>query len=60
MSQRISKILEQWSLREPALTSVYYTHTLVENGSMKCYMRVGKRKIEFNPELINLLSDPAL
>ena len=60
MSQRISKILEQWSLREPALTSVYYTHTLVENDSMKCYMRVGKRKIEYNPELINLLSDPAL
>lgn len=60
MSDRISKILEQWSLREPALTSIYYTHKLEENNRMGCYMRVGKRKIEYNPELINFLSDPAL
>lgn len=60
MSDRISKILEQWSLREPAITSIYYTHKLEENNNMKCQMRVGKRKIEYNPELVNLLSDPAL
>ncbi len=60
MSDRISKILEQWSLREPALISVYYTHQLEVNNSMKCTMRVGKRKIEYNPARVNLLSDPAL
>lgn len=60
MEDRISRILEQWSLREPGLLSIYYTHQLEENKLMDCCIRVGKRRIEFNPDALEGISDEAL
>lgn len=52
MEERISKIIEYWSIREPGLLSVYYTHKLEENNNMSCCFRIGRGLIEFNSSLL--------
>ena len=60
MRARINHILEQWALVEPALFRVMCLHVLVENGSMPCALRTGRRTLEYNPAFIREMSDQAL
>ena len=60
MNDRITAIVERWFLQEPALFSAVCTHDFTENPNITCPMRIGRRKIEFNPELCNDLNDGQL
>ena len=60
MRERISDILEGWYLREPALFQVLCAHDIAENASMPCPVRSGRRRIEYNPDLVREMSDAAL
>lgn len=48
----ISKIVDKWFLYEPLFFNVYCTHKLEENCEMKCAFRTGKRRLEYNPNLL--------
>ena len=45
---------------EPALFAVTCTHSLVENVQMKCPLRSGKQRIEYNPALLKSFTDQKL
>lgn len=60
IKERITHIVERWWLTEPAFFAVYCSHSLTENGQMKCVMRTGERRIEYNPALAEELNDEAL
>lgn len=60
MDSRIKKIFDKWYLTEPALLMTVLAHELVLNANMSCPFRCGRGKIEYNPELINKLSDSQL
>ena len=49
---QISKVVDNWFLYEPLLFNVYCTHKLEENTEIKCSFRTGKRRIEYNPKLL--------
>lgn len=51
----ITKIAENWFLREPLLFGVYCTHKLTENSRMKIPFRCGKMRIECNPNILATL-----
>ena len=57
---RIRQIVEQWFLTEPMLFAVYHTHRLTMDPKLRCPMRTGKGRIEYNPTLIDALSDDQL
>ena len=57
---RIRQIVEQWFLTEPMLFAVYHTHRLTTDPKLRCPMRTGKGRIEYNPTLIDALSDDQL
>lgn len=57
---RIRQIVEQWFLTEPVLFAVYHTHRLTMDPKLRCPMRTGKGRIEYNPTLIDALSDDQL
>ena len=57
---RIRQIVEQWFLTEPVLFAVYHTHRLTMDPKLRCPMRTGKGRIEYNPTLIETLSDDLL
>ena len=57
---RIRQIVEQWFLTEPMLFAVYHTHRLTMDPKLRCPMRTGKGRIEYNPTLIDALSDDLL
>ena len=60
MQERYSNILEQWFIMEPPLFQVLCVHELVANTQMKCPLRSGRRKLEYNPEIVMEMSDEAL
>ena len=60
MQERYSHILEQWFIMEPPLFQVLCVHELVANTQMKCPLRSGRRKLEYNPEIVVEMSDDAL
>ena len=60
MQERYSNILEQWFIMEPPLFQVLCVHELVANTQMKCPLRSGRRKLEYNPEIVVEMSDDAL
>ena len=60
MQERYSYILEQWFIMEPPLFQVLCIHELVPNTRMKCPLRSGRRKLEYNPEIVDEMSDEAL
>ena len=49
---QISRVVDNWFLYEPLLFNVYCTHKLEENTEIKCPFRTGKRRIEYNPKLL--------
>lgn len=53
VKEQISSVVDKWFLYEPLLFNVYCTHKLEENTKIKCPFRTGKRRIEYNPELLN-------
>ena len=60
MRDRITRIIEGWYIVEPALFQVICTHDLVENPSMACPVRTGRRRVEYNPAFIREMSDEGL
>ena len=57
MDERIRHLAQLWYLEEPALFTILCTHNIEENESIKCPVRCGKGKIEYNPCLVSSLSD---
>lgn len=60
MQERYSNILEQWFLVEPPLFQVLCIHELVPNSRISCPLRSGRKKLEYNPEIVAEMSDEAL
>ena len=60
MKERITSLLERWFISDPALFQTLCTHSIDENTSMKCPVRSGQRKVEYNPEWVAEMSDAAL
>lgn len=60
MEERYSHILEQWFIMEPPLFQVLCIHELVANDQMACPLRSGRKKLEYNPLIVNEMSDTAL
>ena len=58
--ERFRHLAEQWFLSEPAFFAVYCTHKLVMTPNINCTVRTGKGRIEYNPTLVDSLSDNAL
>ena len=60
MKERITQILEHWFLQEPALFQVVCSHELTPNQQMSCPVRSGKRRIEYNPDYLEQMTDQGL
>lgn len=60
MIRRIEKILERWFILEPPLFQVLCLHELTPNDAMECPLRSGKRRLEYNPSILEKMSDAAL
>ena len=60
MRDRITHILENWFLADPALFQVLCIHDIVENTRMACPVRSGARRLEYNPVWLREMGDDAL
>ena len=60
MQERYTHILERWFITEPPLFSVLCLHELVQNTRMSCPLRSGRKKLEYNPEIVREMSDDGL
>ena len=60
MVHRIEKILERWFILEPPLFQVLCLHELKAEDSITCPVRSGRRRIEYNPDLLGKMTDAAL
>lgn len=52
MDELLRKISQQWFLREPAYFALYCTLCTEPNKRMSCPLRVGKGRLEYNPDLL--------
>ena len=52
--------MEQWFILEPPLFQVLCIHELAQNTQMACPLRCGKKKLEYNPDIVREMSDEAL
>lgn len=57
IKQRLKNITEFWFLTEPLLFAAYCTHELIANNQIKIPIRTGQRRIEYNPNIIEEISD---
>ena len=60
MQERYTHILERGFITEPPLFQVLCIHELVQNTHMCCPLRSGRKKLEYNPEIVREMSDDAL
>lgn len=60
MNERFEKIIERWFVQEPALFVVLCSHELVPNDRIKCAVRSGCGRVEYNPGFVQEMSDQAL
>lgn len=60
MQERYTHILERWFITEPPLFSVLCLHELVQNAQMSCPLRSGRKKLEYNPNIVREMSDDGL
>lgn len=60
LKDRITRTLEHWFISEPALFQVLCSHELVENHSIACPVRCGRRRVEYNPHALENMSDEGL
>ena len=58
--ERIQQEIEQWFLTEPVFFNVYCSHRLVMNANMLCPLRSGKGRIEYNPAIIETMTESRL
>ena len=58
--ERIQKEIEQWFLTEPVFFTVYCSHRLAMNANMLCPLRSGKGRIEYNPAIIETMTESRL
>lgn len=59
-ADRIGEVAQRWFLIEPLLFSMYCTQVLTENTALHVPLRTGRGKIEYNPELIEAMTDREL
>ena len=52
VDERVRKVAEKWFLTEQALFAIYCTHELKANKECKTPFRVGKGRLEYNPDLV--------
>ena len=57
---RINKAVERLFVKEPALFAVICSHEIVANDRMRCPVRSGCGRIEYNPGFVKEMSDTAL
>lgn len=57
VKEAIGRVVDKWFLYEPLVFNVYCTHKLQENIEIKTPFRTGKRRIEYNPALLENRSD---
>ncbi|MCR5607424.1 MAG: VWA-like domain-containing protein [Treponema sp.] len=60
LEERITAIAEKWFLTEPMIFAVYCTHKLLVNNIMTVPIRCGRMRIEYNPNLLNEVTDIVL
>ncbi len=60
MVRRIEKILERWFILEPPLFQVLCLHELAPETSITCPLRSGRKRLEYNPDLLVKMTDAAL
>lgn len=60
MKGRFEKIIERWFVQEPALFVILCSHELVPNDRIKCAIRSGCGRVEYNPAFVREMSDLAL
>ena len=60
MQERYTHILERWFITEPPLFSVLCLHELVQNTQISCPLRSGRKKLEYNPDIVREMSDDGL
>lgn len=53
----LQKISTEWFLFEPALFAAFFSHTLVANPKMQGLFRVGKMRVEYNPQILALQTE---
>jgi predicted metal-dependent peptidase len=59
VSERISKVTQQWFLTEPLLFGAWTTHQISSNKNIDT-IRVGRGKVEYNPGFLEAISDKTL
>lgn len=55
--QRLKHIAETWYLTEPLYFGIYCTHQLTENTQMPVALRTGHGRVEYNPQVLDTLSN---
>ena len=60
MNARLEKIIERWFVQEPALFVILCSHELVPNINIRCPLRSGCGRVEYNPAFVDEMSDRAL
>ena len=60
MEKRYSDIPEKWFILEPPLFQVLCLHDLKAETQMACPLRSGRKRIEYNPDIVNEMSDESL
>jgi predicted metal-dependent peptidase len=60
MQERYTHILERWFITEPPLFAILCMHELVQNTQMSCPLRSGRKRLEYNPDIVAEMSDHAL
>ena len=60
MRARFDRIIERWFVSEPALFVVICSHEIVPNEKIKCPIRSGCGRVEYNPDFVREMSDTAL
>lgn len=60
MRARFDKIIERWFVSEPALFVVICSHEIIANDKIRCPLRSGCGRVEYNPDFVREMSDTAL
>ena len=56
-SDRFKYLAESWFLSEPAFFAMFCSHAHVPDPKLKCAVRVGQGRMEYNPEIISAMPD---
>lgn len=56
MDANVKLLLQRWLIDEPALYRILCTHEVCENKRIRCDVRCGEGKIEYNPNRLSDLS----